>query len=237
MVEPAKVLSRLRRAHDDLSRWWPIDRAYHARRGTDPRFEVCVGAILTQNTAWASVERALENLKARDLLEPRRLSRADVHVVHEALRPAGFYHQKTEYVRRFARYVANLERGLDDLFRGTPNKVREMLVSFTGIGEETADDILVYAAGVPSFIVDGYTRRLTRRLGLGKGDEPYGDVQRLWTRNLPRRADAYGEAHALIVEHGKARCTPRMPRCPGCPLEDLCAQVDVEPEVYARQSL
>lgn len=233
-VEPGEVVSRLERAYGAQAGWWPVDRAWHAARGTDPRFEVCVGAILTQNTAWANVERAIENLKARGLLDAKRLARADPHVVREAIRPAGFYNQKAEYVRRFARYVANLDRGLEDLFHGPPKKVRDFLLFFVGIGEETADDMLVYAAGVPSFIVDAYTRRLTKRLRLGSGEEAYAVVQKLWEPALRRSPTAFARAHALIVEHAKRRCTAKLPRCPGCPLEDVCEQVGVDREVYAR---
>jgi endonuclease-3 related protein len=180
------------------------------------------------------VERALANLKAAGFLDPKRLSRAEPKEVQEAIRPAGFYTQKTEYVRTFARYVANLDGGLDALFRRPRDELRGLLLGFTGIGPETADDILVYAARVPSFIVDAYTRRLTLRLGLGKGDEPYEALQRLWTGDLHPTTRAFGEAHALLVEHAKQRCTAKLPKCPGCPLESVCEQVGVEPDVYRR---
>lgn len=234
MVGPLEVLARLRKAYP-AEDWWPVDRAWHEANGTDWRFEVVLGALLTQNTAWSNVVRALENLKAQRLLDPKRLARADPAVVREAVRPAGYYNQKTTYIQSFARYVANTpNESLDDLFRLPLPKLRPLLLSFDGVGEETADDILIYAAGQPSFIVDAYTRRLTRRLGLGTGEEPYATLQRLWGSRLIASAKSFGEAHALIVEHAKQRCTAKLPRCPGCPLESVCKQVDVEPEVYRR---
>lgn len=208
--------------------WWPVDRAWHAAHGTDPRFEVCLGAILTQNTAWANVETALANLKEKGLLDAKRLARAEPAVVREAVRPAGFYNQKTDHVRTFARYVARLEGGLDGLFRGPTEKVRALLLSFDGIGEETADDILVYAAGLPSFIIDAYTRRITRRLGLATGEESYGKLQRLWSHGLPRNGPAFGEAHALLVEHAKRTCLAKNPACMQCPLETVCDKRGVD---------
>lgn len=231
---PLEILARLRKEYPSATSWWPVDAEYHKAKGTDPRFEVCVGAILTQNTAWANVERALANLKAADLLDAKRLSKAEPRAIEEAVRPTGYYRQKTEYLRGFARYVANLPKGLDELFRGDAKKVRKTLLSFNGIGEETADDMLVYAGKIPSFVVDAYTRRLTKRLGFGTGEESYAELQRLWGRRLDQSAKSFGEAHALIVEHAKIRCTAKLPRCPGCPLETVCAQVDVDPEVFKR---
>jgi endonuclease III related protein len=234
MAGPLEVLATLRKAYGDQAAWWPVDRDWHAAQGTDPRFEICVGAILTQNTTWANVERAVANLRDRRLLDPRRLNRAPLAEVAEAIRPAGSYNRKAEYVRTFARYVANLGGGLDELFGRPPAELRKLLLSFTGIGDETADCILVYAAGVPSFVVDAYTRRLTQRLGIGTGQEPYADLQRLWGARLLPTAKAHAEAHALIVEHAKQRCVARLPRCPSCPLERLCTRVGVDPQVYTR---
>lgn len=234
MVGTLEVLARLRKQYGARD-WWPVDAAYHQEHGTDPRFEVILGAFLTQNTTWASVEKALANLKAKGLLDVKRLAKADPALVREAVRPAGYYNQKTVYIQGFAKYVAATLRGdLAVLFRRPLPELRKLLLSFNGVGAETADDILVYAARQPVFIVDAYTRRLTRRLGLGSGEEPYDDLQRLWSARLAKEAKAFAEAHALIVEHAKVRCTARLPRCPGCPLEGVCKQVGVEPEVYRR---
>lgn len=234
MAGPLEVLARLRKAYGDQSDWWPVDRAWHTAHGTDWRFEVCVGAILAQNTTWGNVETALANLRAANLLDAKRLHKAPPKVVQEAVRPAGFFNQKTDYLRNFARYVANAPNGLADVFRGPLPKARELLLSFTGIGEETADDILVYAGGYASFVVDAYLRRLTKRLALGTGEESYDALQRLWGQRLIATGKAFGEAHALVVEHAKRTCTARMPRCPGCPLEAICPQIGVDDEVYRR---
>lgn len=234
MAGPLEVVATLHKAYGGRTDWWPVDAAYHAEHGTDPRFEVCLGAILTQNTNWANVESALSNLKAKGLLDPRRLAKAEPRVLAEALRPAGYFNQKADYARTFARYVANLQGGLGALFRQPPAELRRLLLSFRGFGEETTDAVLVYAAGHPTFVVDAYLRRLTKRLGFGTGEEPYAKLQDLWGARLAKTAAAFAEAHALVVEHGKQRCTAKLPRCPGCPLEKICPRVGVDPAVYGR---
>ena len=227
------VAKRLVEAYDVHEAWWPVDAQYHNRAGSDARFEVMVGAILTQNTTWTNVERAVAALRERELLEPRRLARAKPGVVREAIRPAGYFNQKAAYLHALAARLAYKWKGDVAAFFDRPTTaIRNELLELRGIGDETADDILVYAAHRPVFIVDAYTRRLTKRLGLATGDEPYAVLQRQWARVLARRVKAYAEAHAAIVEHGKARCTAKMPACPGCPLEDACRKVGVGPEVY-----
>lgn len=234
MAGSLEVIARLGKAYGELD-WWPVDRAWHEANGSDPRFEVIVGAILTQNTAWTSVETALDNLRARKLLTVKALARAAPSEVREAIRPSGYYNQKTAYLQSFAKYLLTTFKGdLGPFFDRPTPKLRELLLSFTGIGEETADDILVYAAGRPIFIVDAYTRRLTRRLGMGSGAEPYRDLQVLWGKRLGDDASQHARAHALIVEHCKVRCTAKAPACPGCPLEPICKRIDVEPTVYLR---
>lgn len=234
MAGSLEVIARLGKAYGDLD-WWPVDRAWHQAQATDPRFEVMVGAILTQNTTWTSVETALANLRAKRLLSVKAMARAAPAAIREAIRPAGYYNQKTSYLQGIAKYLwTTFEGDLDLFFKRPTPKLRELLLSFTGIGEETADDILVYAAQRPVFIVDAYTRRLTRRLGLGTGSESYGALQELWGKRLGSDASRHAQAHALIVEHCKRRCTTKAPVCPGCPLEPICKRVDVEPTVYLR---
>ncbi|MBI2078659.1 MAG: hypothetical protein HYT80_09880 [Euryarchaeota archaeon] len=234
MAGPLEVLAHLRKAYGELE-WWPVDAEYHRLNATDPRFEVIVGAILTQNTTWTSVETALGNLKVRKLLSAKALAKADLPTIREAVRPAGFYNQKAGYVQGIAKYLwTTFEGDLDRFFREKTPRLRELLLSFTGIGEETADDILVYAARRPVFIVDAYTRRLTMRLGWGKGTESYAELQRMWAKRLGEEPKAFALAHALVVEHAKRRCTAKSPLCPGCPLEAVCKRVGVEATVYLR---
>lgn len=193
-----------------------------------------VGAILVQNTAWANVETALANLRAKKLLDARRLLKADPKELQEAIRPAGSYNQKADYLRTFSRFVATHPGGLDALFKKPAHELRPLLLSFKGFGEETADAVIVFAAGQASFVVDAYTRRLTKRLGLGTGEEKYEVLQKVWGARLLPTARAFGEAHALLVEHAKAICTAKLPRCPACPLASVCPQVGVDPEVFRR---
>jgi endonuclease III related protein len=234
LAGPLEVLARLGKAYGDLA-WWPVDTAYHAQQGTDPRFEIVVGAILTQNTTWTSVEQALANLKAKKLLDAKRLNKAGAEVVREAIRPAGSFNQKASYLLGIAKYLATTYKdGLDPFFRLPTKKLREILLSFNGIGPETADDILVYAAKRSEFIVDAYARRLTKRLGWGSGDEPYTTLQDQWGKRLGTDPDTYAKAHALIVEHCKIRCTHKAPACPGCPLEPICPRIGVEPTAYLK---
>jgi endonuclease III related protein len=234
LAGPLEVLARLSKSYGDLG-WWPVDKDYHAQEGSDPRFEIVVGAILTQNTTWTSVEQALRNLKAKKLLAPKKMHRAGLEVVREAIRPAGSYNQKANYIMGLAKYFATTYKdGLDPFFAQPTKKLREILLSFSGMGPETTDDVLVYAAKRPVFVVDAYARRLTKRLGWGTGEEPYETLQEMWSRRLGTDAATYAAGHGLIVEHCKTRCTHKAPACPGCPLEPVCARVGVEPTAYLK---
>lgn len=194
--------------------WWP---------GETP-FEVMVGAVLTQNTAWGNVEKAIARLRQADALHCRAiLDRTDA-VLAELIRPAGFFNVKTRRLKAVCRFL--VERGvaaaperLAD--QGSKAELRRDLLAVHGIGEETADSILLYALGLPSFVVDAYTRRAFGRLGLLRGDESYGEVQHRFETHLPRDAGLYNEYHALIVRLGKEHCRPR-PRCQDCPLNPIC---------------
>jgi endonuclease-3 related protein len=229
-----EVFARLAKAYGQ-GEWWPIDAAYHEANKTDWRFEVVAGAILTQNTSWTNVEQALKNLKARKLLSAKAVARADPATIREAVRPAGFYNQKTTYLQTFAKYLwTTYKDDLDPFFRQPAAKLRVLLLSFTGIGEETADAIMVYAANKPVFVVDAYARRLTYRLGWGSAEESYERMQQLWAKRLGDDPKSHARAHALIVEHSKRTCTAKLPSCPGCPLEPVCKRMGVDPLVYLK---
>ncbi len=193
-------------------RWWPAETP----------FEVCVGAILTQNTSWGNVEKAIANLKRAKLLSPEALRDTRVEQLAEVIRPAGFFNVKAKRLKGFidwffARYDGSLER----LFAGEWPILREELLAVPGIGPETCDAILLYAGGKPSFVVDAYTRRLFAGLGLVREDIGYEELRALFMENLPPDPPLFNEYHALIVEHGKEHCRKR-PRCPGCSLHVLC---------------
>lgn len=185
-------------------------------RGFRPReLEVCLGAILTQNTNWRNAEKALDNLKGAGLLSREDILGAPRGRLERLVRPSGFYRQKAERVKGFLAF----SQGFGG-FRAFLGKVgREELLGVKGIGPETADSILLYAGNRPFFVVDVYTRRLFKRLGLGELN--YTQAQELATREIPRSEKAYKEFHALIVEHSKKFCRKR-PACSGCPLERGC---------------
>ena len=192
--------------------WWP------AR--TD--FEVVVGALLMQQTAWANVERALANLRDAGLLDAHALAASSVGTIRRHIRVAGLYRTKPGRLKAFCRHL--VERCDGDLARyfGRPTEeVREDLLAQDGVGPETADSILLYAGRHPVFVVDAYTIRIGTRLGLFARAE-YEAVQRVFESRLPRDVDLYREYHALLVAHAKRLCRPR-PKCAACPLRTACA--------------
>ncbi len=194
--------------------WWP---------GAHDPWEVIVGAILTQNTAWVNVERALANLKTADSLSPQRIRALPHEELGALLRPSGYFNGKTKKLKAFAGHLG--ERYGDDLgaFLGQDLAVlRPELLSIYGIGEETADDILVYAANTPSFVIDAYTRRILERLGSGPVRTSYAGYQALFHDSLPADAGLFNEYHALLVRHAKDACR-KTPVCEDCCLRDLCA--------------
>ena len=205
-----RVYERLNGFFGDLH-WWP---------GETP-FEVCVGAILTQNTSWSNVEKAIGRLKAEGVLEPSTLFGLDDDTLAEKIRPSGYFRVKTKRLKAFlavlcGEFSGDVERMLSgDLFW-----VRQRLLEIPGVGEETADSMLLYAGGRPVFVVDAYTRRILTRHGLLKGSPSYGQIQQLFMENLPLDVDLYNQYHALIVETAKRYCR-KEPDCGDCPLRGM----------------
>jgi endonuclease-3 related protein len=194
--------------------WWP---------GSSP-FEVIVGAILTQRVAWANVEKAIASLKEAGLLDPRRLNGAPLPEIASLIRSSVYYNTKADKLRAFTRFLADRYNGdLKRLLHLDLPSLRAELLSVHGIGEETADAIILYAAGKPSFVVDAYTKRILSRLGLIEEKQSYRVVRDLFMENLPTEVPLYNEYHALLVRHGKERCRSRVPLCRGCPLEESCS--------------
>lgn len=199
--------------------WWPADTP----------FEVVIGAFLTQNTAWRNVELAIAALRQAVPLTPRALHDLPRERLEELIRPAGFFRQKAHRLQLFAGHLLHRHAGdLAAMLQGPLDEVREQLLTQPGIGPETADSILLYAAGRPSFVVDAYTRRLLRHYGLLKGDEDYETIRGLFMRHLPADVDLFNEYHALIVEHCKTYCRKR-PLCTSCPLRPHCPAAAVFP--------
>ncbi len=193
--------------------WWPAD---------DP-FEVIVGAILTQSAAWTNVEHAISNLKAEMTLTPTALYDLPLDRLAQLIHPSGYYNAKALKLKAFAdrlhsKYNSDLER----LFALDTATLRPELLSIYGIGEETADSIILYAAGRPIFVIDAYTRRIISRLGLAPEKDSYRAFQALFTENLPHDEGLFNEYHALLVRHGKEVCR-KTPRCTPCCLRSLCS--------------
>jgi endonuclease-3 related protein len=183
---------------------------------------VCLGAILTQNTAWTNVEKALARVRASGRLSFEGLRALPLARLAALLRPSGTFRLKARRVRAFLSFIELRYGGRVELLSGEdPGTLRRRLLEVDGIGPETADSIGLYAGGHPVFVVDAYTRRIFSRLGFILGDEPYEDVQASFHRNLPRDPALFSDYHAQIVRLAKEYCRPR-PLCPACPLERVC---------------
>ncbi len=188
--------------------WWPADSP----------FEVCVGAILTQNTNWVNVEKAIANLKREGVLSPQALRDIPVEKLAGVIRPAGFFNVKSVRLKGFVDwFFANFDGSLERMCEAEWPRLRIELLKVKGIGPETADSILLYACGKPTFVVDAYTKRLLTSLGLITGKEGYEELRTLFMENLPAAVGLFNEYHALIVEHAKAHCRKK-PVCTGCAL-------------------
>ena len=202
-----RMLARYGRQH-----WWPADTP----------FEVMVGAVLTQATAWTNVERAIDRLKDADALSPAAMRRMDVNELATLIYSSGFYNAKAQRLKALVDYLGDAygdDIGAMRLQDGA--KLRRELLAVKGIGEETADAILLYALGKPSFVIDAYTRRLFNRLGVVPNSEAYSAYQRMFGDNLPRDTALFAEYHALVVEHCKQACR-KTPMCEGCCLREIC---------------
>lgn len=194
--------------------WWPAQTPY----------EVMVGAVLTQNTAWSNVEKAMANFGG--CLSPRAVLDADMEELTEIIRPAGFFNQKAAYLKALTAWFAGYGFDVSAVRSEPPEKTRAGLLSVKGIGKETADSILLYACGLPTFVVDAYTLRLCERCPIeaGKG---YDAVKAYFEGNLPRSAEIYNRFHALIVINAKEYCRKK-PLCGGCPLGDICGKRGIQ---------
>lgn len=188
--------------------WWPAETP----------FEVCVGAVLTQNTAWRNVAKAIENLKQANALDAFRIYETPAAELAELIRPAGYYNVKAKRLQNLVAHIVEKHGGdLDRLFASPIQALRKELLTINGVGKETADSIILYAAGKPIFVVDAYTRRVLERHGLLTDHAEYDVVQDIFHANLPTDAALFNDFHAQIVAVGHHYCK-RAPRCDGCPL-------------------
>jgi endonuclease III related protein len=192
--------------------WWP---------GDSP-FEIMVGAVLVQNTAWRNVERAIKNLREAGVMEPRSLYALPPAELAELIRPAGYFQVKARRLRNVLQFVIERYDGsLDTMFSTSLDKLREKLLTINGIGPETADAILLYAGGLPTFVVDTYTHRVLARHAWVGYDANYHDMKDLFESALPPDAQLYNDYHALLVRIGKDYCRRSEARCEACPLAVL----------------
>jgi endonuclease-3 related protein len=213
MVTPGlcEIVDRLL-AHFGPRHWWPAESP----------FEVMIGAVLTQNTAWGNVEKAISNLKAEKLLNPTVLAELPSEKLQELIKPTGYFRQKERKLRALLEwFIDRYDGSIDALRKVDAEKLRRELLGLWGIGPETADSILCYAVGAPVFVVDAYTVRVLARHGLVPPEADYETVQEPAHSQLPRDTAYLNEAHALFVAVGKRFCRRRLPLCTECPLGSL----------------
>lgn len=206
--------------------WWP----------GDTKIEVIIGAILTQNTAWVNVEKAIRNLKKERALSASGLCRISEKKLAGLIRPSGYYNVKANRIKNFLRFLNSRYKGsVGRMFRSDLYKLREELLAVKGIGMETADSILLYAGSKPIFVVDAYTKRLLLRHGFIGEDAGYGEMQSLFMDNLPEDAGLFNEFHALIVELGKTICKSKQPLCSTCPIRGMQRRSDARRDKETRR--
>jgi endonuclease-3 related protein len=212
MESPTKKLMDLYDAMYDVfgpQSWWP---------GDGP-LEIMIGAVLTQNTNWGNVERAIENLRRAELIDVKKLVTTDPAKLAELIRPAGYFTVKAKRLQNLMRFVwENYDGEVKRFFDQSIWSLREELLSVSGVGYETADDIILYAAHKPTFVVDTYTYRIMLRHHLIGQDEEYMGIKELFEDNLPAEVELFNEYHALLVMVGKIFCKKTKPQCEKCPL-------------------
>lgn len=183
--------------------WWPVTTK-------NKQFEIIIGAVLAQNTAWKNAEKAIANLKKNNLIDAKKIINADFRTLAGLIKAAGYFNQKAERLKTIAKF-----------FLKNKNPSREELLNVKGIGPETADSILLYAFGKPHFVIDAYTKRIMSRIGLCSAGIKYEQLQDIFHRRLPKDAGLFNEYHALLVELAKRHCMKK-PLCNGCPIAKLC---------------
>lgn len=214
-----KIRKQLMSVYHELFRaygpqhWWPGDTP----------FEVMVGAVLTQNTSWTNVEKAIANLKRERVLSFPNMIKAPRQKLASLIRPSGYFNIKTKRLRHLLAFIHTCYGdSLARMFATESSLLRQQLLSVNGIGQETADSILLYAGAKPFFVIDAYTRRIFSRQGLIPDNADYRTVQSLCMDNLPRETRLYNEYHALIVRTGKEYCKKTKPLCGECPINSRC---------------
>ena len=209
---PLLALYHSLNAHYGDLAWWPADSA----------FEIAVGAILTQNTDWRNVEKALGNLKSANVLSVEAIIDTPTNQLEMLVRPSGYFRMKADRLKQLCKFLQS--NSFDALKKMGRDQARECLLSVKGVGPETADDIVLYALDIPSFVIDTYTRRLLERFGLYSAKLKYPVLQEAFHQQLPEDASLFKQYHALIVEHAKVSCRKK-PLCESCVLNETCPQI------------
>ena len=192
--------------------WWPGDTP----------FEIMVGAVLTQNTNWVNVSRAIDNLKKNDLLSFEKMHDLPVELLAEKIKPAGYFNLKAVRLKNLLNFIGDEYNGsLEDMLHEDVLNLREKILTVKGIGPETADSILLYAGNKPVFVIDTYTHRIFSRHNFIAEEESYYEIQEYFTLSLPEEVELFNEYHALIVKLGKEFCKKSKPLCSQCPLNEF----------------
>lgn len=196
--------------------WWPGETT----------LEICIGAILTQSVSWKNVAKALQNLKNKGLLDIDQLYQSPIEQIEQCIHPTLYYRMKAKKIKAFINHMVHHHEGcFEHLFGQSINQLREELLGIYGIGQETADSMILYAAEKPIFVVDAYTRRIFSRIGLFAEDITYHEMQQFFMNHLEADTPLYNEYHALIVGVGNGFCANKKPKCTFCPLEAYCHTV------------
>jgi endonuclease-3 related protein len=211
-------------------RWWPttlkseIHPTYHGKKPLTEKqlFEICIGAILTQNTSWKNVEKAITNLNKNNLVDINKIKSVNERKLASLIKSSGYYNQKAKKLKHLSNFlIKNCNGNIKRFFNKDITLLRKELLSIKGVGPETADSIILYAAEKPVFVIDAYTKRIFSRLGFCKADVSYDELQNLFHKNLKKNHKLFNEYHALIVELGKNYCRKK-PLCSECILTKLC---------------
>nr|WP_072515183.1 endonuclease III domain-containing protein [Ndongobacter massiliensis] len=209
-MRPLKAIYQTLYAYYGDLHWWPADSP----------FEVMVGAVLTQNTAWTNVEKAIRQFEGE--LSPERVVQLSSDELEAIIRPAGFYRQKAQYLKAVSEWFLCYDADPKRVRSCSPDAIRSELLAVRGVGNETADSILLYAFDFPAFVIDAYTIRLFQRIPLNAGNK-YMEIKRFCEAQIPKDAILYNRFHALIVENAKEHCRKK-PLCDDCPLANICAK-------------
>lgn len=220
-VPTARVLQRIYRllygAYGPMN-WWPADTP----------FEIIVGAILTQNTAWTNVEKAIANMKKAGLMDPKKVEKVAEKRLATVIKPSGYFNQKAKRLKIFVEYFGEkYDYSIEKMAARPVAEMRKELLELQGVGPETADSILLYALEKPVFVIDNYTMRTFKRLGYLTNEDDYDSAQKMYMKHLKLDVTMYKEYHALIVALGNKLCKPR-PTCTSCPLRE---HIDCDPKL------